>query len=390
MKELPTKRILILGGDGFCGWPVALDQSERGNTVKIIDNLSRRTIDNELGTNSLIPIATTNDRLVTWEALTNHRIDFDEFDIASDYTRLKLMLAEFQPDVVIHFAEQRSAPYSSMSAAHRNYTVQNNISATHNLLVALTEVASSAHLVHLGSVGVYGYSSRPWKMPEGYLSVTVPSASGPNKTQEILHPFEPVSVYHLTKCLDSQMFEFYSRNDHLMITDLHQGIVWGTQTEHTLRHLSLANRFDYDAIYGTVVNRFLIQAASGSPLTVYGSGMQTRAFIHLTDAVTCVNMAIENPPAPGSRPMVRNQVAECRTINEVAQIVGKTAQARVEHVSNPRTESPENVLNVSNDSLVGLGLTPTLLSSESIGGDLQIARQYQGRSNAAFMQPQKV
>ncbi|WP_327699103.1 NAD-dependent epimerase/dehydratase family protein [Streptomyces sp. NBC_00459] len=376
---MPNERpqtVLVLGGDGFCGWPTALDQSDRGRNVVIVDNLSRRKIDAELGTASLTPIQSPERRLETWRALSGRTIDFVELDVSADVEALSGLLDKYRPDAVVHFAEQRSAPYSMLSSTHRTYTVRNNLMATQNLLEATRLSGVPTHIVHLGSVGVYGYSSKDWTMPEGYLEVTVPSSAHPDRKVEILHPFEPVSIYHLSKCMDAQLFEFYARYDNLRITDLHQGVVWGTQTRLTSQSDLLVNRFDYDSVWGTVVNRFLMQAALNHPLTVYGVGEQTRAFIHLEDAVNCVNLALENPPAPGDRVRVRNQVAECLRVLDVATVISDQTGAEISYVDNPRNEEAQNTLSVTNESFSELGFTPTLLREGIWRESVEIAQRF--------------
>jgi UDP-sulfoquinovose synthase len=272
-------KIAILGGDGFVGWPTALHLSDAGHDIHILDNLSRRWIDTELGVQSLTPMDSIQERTRIWHAETGRRIHFNLIDLAGDYELLKKWLDEHRPDAIVHFAEQRAAPYSMKSDRHKNYTVNNNVNATHNLLNALVELDLDPHLVHLGTMGVYGYSTIGAAIPEGYLPVGIETAGGETVNQEILYPSNPGSIYHMTKCLDQLLFQFYAKNDGLRITDLHQGIVWGTHTAQTRRHPQLINRFDYDGDYGTVLNRFLIQAAIGYPLTVHGTGGQTRAFI---------------------------------------------------------------------------------------------------------------
>ncbi|MFI5572425.1 NAD-dependent epimerase/dehydratase family protein [Streptomyces sp. NPDC051740] len=374
-NELP-QTVLVLGGDGFCGWPTALDQSDRGRNVVIVDNLSRRKIDAELGTASLTPIQSPERRLEAWRALSGRTIDFVDLDVSADVEALSGLLDKYRPDAVVHFAEQRSAPYSMLSTTHRTYTVRNNLMATQNLLEAIRLSGVPTHVVHLGSVGVYGYSSKDWTMPEGYLEVTVPSSAHPDRQVEILHPFEPVSIYHLSKCMDAQLFEFYARYDNLRISDLHQGVVWGTQTRLTSQSDLLVNRFDYDSVWGTVVNRFLMQAALNHPLTVYGVGEQTRAFIHLEDAVNCVNLALENPPAPGDRVRVRNQVAECLRVLDVATVISEQTGAEIAYVDNPRNEQAQNTLSVTNKSFSDLGFTPTLLRDGIWRESVEIAQRF--------------
>lgn len=287
-------KIVVLGGDGFCGWPASLHLSDIGHDVTIVDNLSRRRIDEELGAESLTPIATIEERLAAWEEVSGKTINFRNIDVAQDYEGLLAFINEFQPDAIIHFAEQRAAPYSMKNPVTKRYTVDNNVNATHNLLVAVVESGLNIHIVHLGTMGVYGYGTAYMKIPEGYLDIKVDTGEE-LIDQEILYPTNPGSVYHMTKVLDQNLFAYYAKNDELRITDLHQGIIWGTHTPQTERDERLINRFDYDGDYGTVLNRFLMQAAIGYPLTVHGTGGQTRAFIHIRDMVKCIQLALENP-----------------------------------------------------------------------------------------------
>ena len=269
-------KIMILGGDGFCGWPTSLHLSAKGHDIVIVDNLSRRSIDIELEVESLTPIRPIGERLRVWKAATGRDISFVNLDLATQYSKLLSVLQEFRPDAIVHFAEQRAAPYSMRSPKAKRYTVDNNVRGTHNLLCALTDAELDAAVVHLGTMGVYGYGwSGSAPIPEGYLAVKVPTPDG-ELVREILHPANPGSVYHMTKTLDQLLFAFYAKNDGVRITDLHQGIVWGTQTNETGLDERLVNRFDYDGDYGTVLNRFLMQAAIGHPLTVHGTGGQTQ------------------------------------------------------------------------------------------------------------------
>ncbi|HXP19155.1 MAG TPA: NAD-dependent epimerase/dehydratase family protein [Streptosporangiaceae bacterium] len=374
-------RVLVLGGDGFCGWPTSLYLSDRGHDVTILDNLSRRNIDNELEVQSLTPIRPMGERIRVWREVTGREIGFENLDLATEYDRLADYLAELRPDAIVHFAEQRAAPYSMRSVRAKRYTVDNNVRATHNLLVALVATGSSAALVHLGTMGVYGYGwSGSAPIPEGYLTVKVPTPDGEIERQ-ILHPANPGSVYHMTKTLDQLMFAFYAKNDGLRITDLHQGIVWGTQTGQTARDERLINRFDYDGDYGTVLNRFLMQAAIGHPLTVHGSGGQTRAFIHIRDSVRCIEIALENPPESGSQPMVLNQITETHRVADLAKMVSEIMGAEIANLPNPRQEADENELKVLNDQFLALGLRPTTLSEGLLEEGVEIAQRYRHRAD---------
>jgi UDP-sulfoquinovose synthase len=372
-------RVLVLGGDGFCGWPTSLYLSNRGHDVTIVDNLSRRKIDIEMEVESLTPIRPIGERLRAWKEASGRDIGFVNIDIAAQYARLKDTLLETRPDAIVHFAEQRAAPYSMRSPDTKRYTVDNNIRATHNLLVALVETGVNAALAHLGTMGVYGYGwSGSAPIPEGYLTVKVGTPDG-DLEREILHPANPGSVYHMTKTLDQLLFAFYAKNDGLRITDLHQGIVWGTQTAQTAQDPRLINRFDYDGDYGTVLNRFLMQAAIGHPLTVHGTGGQTRAFIHIQDTVRCIELALENPPQAGDRPKVLNQVTETYRVAQLAKLVSGIMGVDIVSLPNPRQEAEENELIVRNDQFLALGLRPTTLSDGLLEEGTQIARRYRDR-----------
>lgn len=374
-----SKSIVILGGDGFCGWPTALHLSKCGYDVVIVDNLSRRNIDNELEAHSLTPIEPMGSRLETWKSLTGKTIRFLNFDVSENYHRLLTLLQEVKPVSVIHFAEQRAAPYSMKSSFHKRYTVNNNINATHNLLAAVVEAGLDTHIVHLGTMGVYGYGTAGMKIPEGYLNVKVKSDTGDLLDQEILYPANPGSVYHLTKTQDQLMFAYYNKNDQVRVTDLHQGIVWGTQTEETRIDSRLINRFDYDGDYGTVLNRFLMQAAIKYPLTVHGTGGQTRAFIHIQDTVKCIELAVKNPPEHGDRVKIMNQMTETHRVRDLAKIVSDLTGADIEYINNPRNEDDENELHVENRSLLGLGLQPITLEAGLMEEVREIAETYAER-----------
>ncbi len=377
-KTDQNNTILVLGGDGFCGWATSLYLSNHGYDVTIIDNLSRRNIDNELEAYSLTPIQPMNTRLKTWKEITGREIRFINIDVAQNYFRLLKILEEIKPKAVIHFAEQRAAPYSMKSTQHKRYTINNNINATHNILCAIVESGLDIHLVHLGTMGVYGYSTSGIKIPEGYLEVQV-MVNGQAKSLEIPYPVDPGSIYHMTKTQDALMFYYYNKNDHVKITDLHQGIVWGTNTDETLMDERLINRFDYDGDYGTVLNRFLMQAAIGYPLTVYGTGGQTRAFIHIRDSVRCLKFAIEHPPASGERVEVFNQATETHNIKWLAEKVSVLTDVEIQYLSNPRNEMPENELIIANEKFLSLGLIPITLNDGLLEEVIQIAKKYKDR-----------
>ncbi len=372
-------KVIILGGDGFCGWPTSLHLSNLDFEVIIVDNLSRRNIDNELEVSSLTPIAPIGQRLNTWKKVTGKEIKFHNIDIAEEYDRLlNLILAE-KPDAIVHFAEQRAAPYSMKSSKHKRYTVNNNLNATNNLLCAIVESGLDIHLVHLGTMGVYGYGTAGMKIPEGYLDVEVVTDNGDRIQQEILYPANPGSVYHMTKTQDQLFFYYYNKNDGIRVTDLHQGIVWGTNTPETLMDEKLVNRFDYDGDYGTVLNRFLMQAAIGYPLTVHGTGGQTRAFIHIKDTVRCVQLAIANPPSRGERVRILNQMTETHRVIDLAKMVSEMTGGEIAYLKNPRNEAVENELFVKNQRFIDLGLEPTTLSQGLLKEVTEVAEKYAHR-----------
>ena len=372
-------KVIVLGGDGFCGWPTAIHLSNVGHEVVIVDNLSRRNIDNELEASSLTPISPISTRLKAWKAVAGRTIEFLNFDVATEYHRLLGLFLEYKPDVVVHFAEQRAAPYSMKSASHKRYTVNNNLNATNNVLCAIVESSLDVHLIHLGTMGVYGYGTAGMSIPEGYLDVQMMAEDGATVTKSILHPADPGSIYHMTKTQDQLFFYFYNKNDNLRITDLHQGVVWGTNTPETQSDEQLINRFDYDGDYGTVLNRFLMQAAIGHPLTVHGTGGQTRAFIHIKDTVSCIELAASNPPAHGERVKILNQMTETHRVRDLAKIVSDITGAQIEYVANPRNEADENELKVDNKNFLDLGLQPTKLEIGLMKEVVDVAAKYASR-----------
>ncbi|MCG8367194.1 MAG: NAD-dependent epimerase/dehydratase family protein [Pseudanabaenales cyanobacterium] len=372
-------KVVVLGGDGFCGWPTALHLSNQGYDVAIVDNLSRRNIDNELEIQSLTPIQPISARLQTWKRISGKEIQFHRFNIAKEYDRLLNLFCSYQPDVVIHFAEQRAAPYSMKSPQHKQYTVDNNLNATNNTLCAIVESELDIHLIHLGTMGVYGYGTAGMKIPEGYLDIQIITDDGRLINKQILHPADPGSIYHMTKTQDQLFFYYYNKNDRVRITDLHQGVVWGTNTRETKLDERLINRFDYDGDYGTVLNRFLMQAAIGYPLTVHGSGGQTRAFIHIQDTVRCIELAINNPPQQGERVNILNQMTETHRVRDLANIVSKLTGAEIQYLPNPRNEAVENELYVENKCFLDMGLNPTKLEIGLMQEVVEISNRYSDR-----------
>jgi len=383
MATSNPKKIIVFGGDGFCGWPTALHLSDEGHDVMIVDNLSRRNIDIELGCESLTPIKSMEERVAAWKEVSGKDIPFVNLDVAEEYAEMVQLLQTEQPDAVVHFAEQRAAPYSMRSPKAKRYTIDNNLSGTHNLMCAVVESGVDIHVVHLGTMGVYGYGTSGGEIPEGYIEVTLPGG----RKSTILHPAYPGSIYHATKCLDALLFQFYNKNDALRVTDLHQGIVWGTNTPQTIKDERLVNRFDYDGDYGTVLNRFLMQAALDIPLTVYGTGGQTRAFIHISDTARCIQLAVENPPEPGAPVEILNQVAETRRVRDLAEMISAKTGAPVSYVNNPRNEAAENDLEVSNKKFRLLGLDPITLDERLFEEVITVTQKYKDRAILSKVMP---
>jgi UDP-sulfoquinovose synthase len=375
------KKVMILGGDGFCGWPTSLYLSDQGHDVVIVDNLSRRKIDVDLGCDSLTPIQPMEVRCQAWKEVSGKVIKNVNLDVAKDYDLLVQLIKQEQPDSIVHFAEQRAAPYSMKNSQTKRYTIDNNVGGSNNLCCAVIESEVDAHIVHLGTMGVYGYGTSGGEIPEGYIDVTLPGGRPAN----ILHPAHPGSVYHATKCLDALLWQFYQKNDQLRITDLHQGIVWGTNTPQTMLDERLVNRFDYDGDYGTVLNRFLMQGTLGVPLTVYGTGGQTRAFIHISDTARCIELAINNPPKAGDRVEIFNQIAETRRVRDIAELVAGMTGVDVNFIPNPRQEAAENELDVSNSKFCNLGLDPITLDTGLFDEVTEVVKKYKSRCN-----PQKI
>lgn len=371
-------KVIILGGDGFCGWPNALHLSNQGHDVVIVDNLSRRAIDLELEVESLTPIRPIGERIRVWKELTGKDIKFVNFTVGENYHRLLTLIQEEKPDAIVHFAEQRAAPYSMKSSYHKRYTVSNNINSTNDTLAAIVESGQDIHLIHLGTMGVYGYGTAGMKIPEGYLKVKVDTPIGETE-QEILYPTNPGSIYHMTKSQDQLLFAFYNKNDKVKVTDLHQGIVWGTQTAETKMDERLINRFDYDGDYGTVLNRFIMQAAVNYPMTVHGTGGQTRAFIHIQDTCKCIEIALNNPPKAGDRVSILNQMTETHRVRDLAQMIHDMMGAEIAYLENPRNEAAENDLHVANDRFLGLGLEPKKLEGGLMEEVKEIAAKYADR-----------
>jgi len=352
-------RILVLGADGYLGWPTALHLSDQGHEVGVVDNFARRGYDHELGVESLVPIESLPVRLRAWKELTGKDISCYVGDLC-DAEFTTRTVRGFAPDAIVHFAEQRAAPYSMIDQAHAVYTQTNNVVGTLNLLYAIAAVDPAIHLVKLGTMGEYGTPNID--IEEGWIEIT-----HNGRTDRMLYPKKPGSFYHLSKVHDSHNIEFACRVWGLRATDLNQGIVYGQQTEQTARDPRLATRFDYDAVFGTVLNRFVIQAVLGKPLTVYGDGSQTRGMIEIRDTVECIRLACENPAGRGEF-RVFNQMTESFRVEHLAKTVAEAfpGEVEVEYLDNPRVEQAEHYYRVAHSGLPGLGLEPHLLSNTLI------------------------
>ncbi|MBA3825215.1 MAG: NAD-dependent epimerase/dehydratase family protein [Ktedonobacterales bacterium] len=368
-------RILILGGDGFCGWPTTLYLAERGHEVAIVDNLARRAWDVELGANSLVPIAPIHERVATWHDLTGQSIGLHLGDL-QDYAFVAQVFSTFKPEAIVHYAEQRSAPYSMIDRQHAVFTQVNNVVGTLNVLYAMKDVVPDAHLIKLGTMGEYGTPNID--IEEGYIEI---DHNGRKDT--LPFPKLPGSFYHASKVHDSTNMHLAGRIWGLRSTDLHQGVVYNVQSDETNRDQRLWNRYDYDGVFGTALNRFCSQAALGHPLTVHGAGGQTRGFIDIRDTVRCIELAALNPAERGEM-RVYNQFTEQWSVQQLADRVQTVAstlgmETTIDHVANPRVEKEEHYYNAKHTRLVELGLQPHLLTDDTIRDLLVAARDYRDR-----------
>jgi UDP-sulfoquinovose synthase len=377
-------RIVVLGGDGYCGWATALYLSGKGHTVTIVDNFVRRLWDYELGVQTLTPIQPLSQRLRAWQQLTGKTIDLRVGDIC-DYEFAASVIKDLQPEALVHFAEQRSAPYSMIDLKHAVYTQVNNVVGTLNLLFAVRELLPECHIVKLGTMGEYGTPNID--IEEGFIEI---EHNGRKDT--LPFPKQPGSFYHLSKVHDSHNIMFTCKIWGLRATDLNQGVVYGTVTDEVLMDEALINRFDYDEVFGTVLNRFCAQAAIGLPLSVYGSGGQTRGFLDIRDTVRCVELACLHPAKPGEF-RVFNQFTEQFSVLELAQNVKSVAQrlgieVEIDHVPDPRVEADSHYYNAKHSKLTSLGLEPHLLSESLVDSLINIAVRYRDRIDPAMFAPQ--
>jgi UDP-sulfoquinovose synthase len=376
-------KVLVLGGDGYCGWPTSLHLSDAGHEVVIVDNFVRRAIDHELGAESLTPIADPKERVKAWREVSGQTIGLEYGDLL-DWEFVSDVVQRHQPDAIVHYAEQRAAPYSMIDRRHAVYTQHNNVIGNLNVLFAINEFVPDCHLVKLGTMGEYGTPNID--IEEGYIEIEH------NGRKDVLpFPKLPGSWYHLTKVHDSHNIHFACRIWGLRATDLNQGVVYGTVTEQTERDLRLINRFDYEDIFGTALNRFCIQAAIGHPLTVYGKGGQTRGFLDIRDTVRCIELAVENPADRGEF-RVFNQFTEQFSVRQLAEKVVDAAgklgiEARIETLPNPRVEKEEHYYNARHTGLLDLGLEPHYLDNSLLDSLLNIAVEYRDRVDIDHVMP---
>ena len=376
-------KVLVIGGDGYCGWATALYLSNQGYEVGILDSLVRRHWDLQLGVETLTPIASIQHRLQRWQDLTGKSIGLFVGDI-TDYDFLSKALHQFQPEAIVHFGEQRSAPFSMIDREHAVLTQVNNVVGTLNLLYAMREDFPDCHLVKLGTMGEYGTPNID--IEEGYITI---EHNGRKDT--LPYPKQPGSMYHLSKVHDSHNIQFACKIWGLRATDLNQGVVYGVLTEETGMDELLINRLDYDGVFGTALNRFCIQAAIGHPLTVYGKGGQTRGFLDIRDTVRCVELAIANPAQPGEF-RVFNQFTELFSVGDLAAMVQNASKSmglkvEVNNLDNPRVEKEEHYFNAKNTNLLSLGLQPHYLSEALLDSLLNFAIKYQNRVDREHILP---
>ncbi|MGH2496110.1 MAG: NAD-dependent epimerase/dehydratase family protein [Ktedonobacteraceae bacterium] len=376
-------RILVLGGDGYLGWPQSLYLSSKGHDVTIFDNLSRRHFDLERGFNSLTPIGNLHERVAAWREISGRQIQVCIGDTL-EYEALSSVFQDVRPEAVVHFAEQRSAPYSMIDREHAVYTQTNNVIGTLNVLYAIKEFAPECHLVKLGTMGEYGTPNID--IEEGFIEI-----HHKGRSDVLPYPKQPGSMYHLSKVHDSHNIMFCCKIWGLRATDLNQGIVYGVETEQTLQDARLATRFDYDQIYGTALNRFCVQAAAGYPLSVYGEGQQTRGYINLLDTIRCIELAIITPPSEGEY-RVFNQFTEQFSLIELAEMVVDQSkrfrlEAQMRFLPNPRVEAEQHYYHASHTRLIELGLEPHLLNGSVLDSLIELAIQHHAHIDENLILP---
>lgn len=377
-------RILILGGDGYLGWPTALRFSARGHEVSVVDNFSRRRWHTEHGTASLTPIAELDERIAAWREVSGEQIR-SYVGAVEDGEFLDEVVAETRPEVVVHYGQQASAPFSMLSRERAVETQHANVIGNLNLLFAMRDHVPDAHLVKLGTMGEYGQPDID--IEEGYITI-----QHKGREDTLPYPKLPGSLYHCSKVHDSTNIHFACRTWGLRATDLNQGVVYGVETEETARDERLVTRFDYDELFGTVLNRFCVQTVIGHPLTVYGAGRQTRGFLNIRDTLACVELAALNPAERGEF-RVFNQFTEQFSVLELAGLVKEAGEhlgysVEIQHYDNPRVEKEEHYYNAIHTKLLDLGLEPTLLGEELVESIIHAIERHKGRVIETAIDPQ--
>lgn len=376
-------RIMVLGGDGYLGWPTAMYLSQRGHDIAVVDNMARRAWDYEFGAESLTPLSSLQERIDAWQTLTGRTIAAHIGDL-TDYTFFEPVVREFRPEAIVHYGEQRAAPYSMIDRRHAVFTQTNNLVGTLNVLYAMADHAPDCHLVKLGTMGEYGTPNID--IEEGFITIT-----HNGRTDTLPYPKQPGSFYHLSKVHDSHNISFCCRIWGIRATDLNQGVVYGVHTDEAALDERLVTRFDYDGVFGTVLNRFIVQAVAGLPLTVYGKGGQTRGFLDIRDTLACVELAILNAPARGEY-RVFNQFTEQFNVLQLAETVQHAAKqlgiaATIHNLPNPRVEQEAHYYNAAHTKLLDLGLQPHYLSDTLIESMFEVVQQHRRRIKENLVLP---
>jgi UDP-sulfoquinovose synthase len=377
-------RILVLGGDGYLGWPTAMHFSARGHEVVVLDNMIKRYWEAEVGIEPLVVVRSLKRRVTKWQEVTGRKVELIVGDIATNPRLIYNVLERFRPEAIIHYAEQPSAPFSMMDRQKCIDTQINNIAGTLNLMFAVRHAVPDAHIVKLGTMGEYGTPNID--IEEGWIDI-----SHKGRDDRVLFPKRPGSFYHLSKVHDSHNLEFACRIWKMRVTDLNQGVVYGIDTAETGMDAELATSFHYDAIFGTVLNRFVTQAVAGEKLTVYGQGGQTRGFLNIKDTLRCVELAAINPAAPGEY-RVFNQFTEQFSVNDLADRVLKVGNSlglsvKVDHITNPRVEAEKHYYNARHTKLRDLGLEPHLLTDEVIASLIETVQRNKTRIDNRVLLP---
>lgn len=377
-------KILILGGDGYLGWPTAMYFSKRGHDVLIVDNMIKKHWESQIGVSPLFNLETLQNRIDTWKDITGKIIDYKIFDISNNHKQLYTVLNDFQPDTVIHYAEQPSAPFSMMSRESCYETQRNNVMGTLNLMFAIQSVNPNIHIIKLGTMGEYGTPNID--IEEGWIEI-----EHNGRKDKMLYPKKPGSFYHLSKVHDSANLEFTCRVWGQRVTDLNQGVVYGVKTEETVLHENLNTSFHYDSCFGTVINRFVTQAVANKDITIYGNGSQTRGYLNILDTLRCVEIALENPADKGEF-RVFNQFTEYFSINDIANKVSEAAKLsgldpKIKNLSNPRIEQENHYYNPKNSALIQLGLKPKNLTITVLQEMIELVKKHSNNIDTDSLLP---